>query len=290
MKLSGIIAYPVTPFNHKDGSINFSVFEQCLTHLLEQGCDAIAPLGSTGESAYLSLDEWKSVADCTVRAVNKRVPVIIGISELTTWQAIVKAQYAEHIGADAIMVIPVSYWKLTDSEIQSYYQAIAEHTKLPFMLYNNPGTSGVDMSPELIVKMATDISNICMVKESSGDIQRMHKIFSLSGGQLPFYNGCNPLALEALCAGASGWCTAAPNLLGGKPKALFDAVQNNHLDAARALFYQQLPVLNFIVAGGLPKTVKAGLTIQGIEAGVPRQPLSCASNSELAWLTKHIMQ
>lgn len=80
------------------------------------------------------------------------------------------------------------------------------------------------MSPELIVRMFNSIANITMVKESSGDIQRMHKIYELSK-ENSFYNGCNPLALEALCAGASGWCTAAPNLLGQRPQQLIEHVK-----------------------------------------------------------------
>lgn len=104
------------------------------------------------------------------------------------------------------------------------------------MIYNNPATSGVDMSPELIVRMFNNIANIMMVKESSGDIQRMHKIYELSKGELPFYNGCNPLALEALCAGASGWCTAAPNLLGQRPQQLIEYVKNGELNRPRSHF------------------------------------------------------
>ena len=134
------------------------------------------------------------------------------------------------------MVIPVSYWKLTDQEIFEYYQAIAQATSLPIMVYNNPATSGVDMSPELIVRMFNNIANIMMVKESSGDIQRMHKIYELSKGELPFYNGCNPLALEALCAGASGWCTAAPNLLGQRPQQLIEYVKMVNWNKPRSHF------------------------------------------------------
>ncbi|MFX8676838.1 dihydrodipicolinate synthase family protein, partial [Acinetobacter baumannii] len=85
--------------------------------------DAIAPLGSTGESAYLEWDEWCLVAKTSIESINKRVPVIIGISELTTDQAIKKAQIAQSYGADALMVIPISYWKLTDQDIFEYYQA-----------------------------------------------------------------------------------------------------------------------------------------------------------------------
>jgi 4-hydroxy-tetrahydrodipicolinate synthase len=209
------------------------------------------------------------------------VPVILGISELTTTMAIQKAEKAEELGADVIMVMPISYWKLTDQEIYDYYQQIAAATKLPIMIYNNPATSGVDMSPELIAKMFQEIENICMVKDSTGDIQRMHKFHELTEGRLPFYNGCNPLALEAFCAGASGWCTVAPNLLGKLPNQLYQAAKTGDLAQAQRLFYKQLPLLRFIVQGGLPKTVKAGLNELGFNVGDPRKPLQKANPSEV---------
>ncbi|MBE3659926.1 dihydrodipicolinate synthase family protein [Vibrio navarrensis] len=290
MKLTGIIAYPITPFTKDGTQPDLNKLAHNIELLLQNGCDAIAPLGSTGESAYLSFAEWQQVAQHSVQVVAGCVPVIIGISELTTEQAIHKARFAEEIGADAIMVIPVSYWKLTDDEICGYYKAIAAEVSLPVMIYNNPATSGVDMSPELIVKMFRGIPQITMVKESTGDIQRMHKIHQLSSGELPFYNGSNPLALEALCAGASGWCTAAPNLLGMLPKELFSHIQAGDLQAAKENFYRQLPLLSFIVSGGLPKTVKAGLALKGVEVGQPRKPLTAANEQEIATLSRLLKQ
>ncbi|MCY6412327.1 dihydrodipicolinate synthase family protein [Acinetobacter sp. VNH17] len=280
MKLNGIIAYPITPFKADGQEVDFDALSISLNALLENQCDAIAPLGSAGEGAYLSWQEWQQVAQKSIEVVNHRVPVILGISELTTAMAIQKAKKAEELGADVIMVIPVSYWKLTDQEVYEYYQQIAASTKLPIMVYNNPATSGIDMSPELIVKMFQNIDNICMVKDSTGDIQRMHKFHELSNGQLPFYNGCNPLALEAFCAGASGWCTVAPNLLGNLPSQLYQAVQDADLVQAKALFYRQLPLLRFVVQYGLPKTVKAGLNELGFAVGKPRSPVQEASATE----------
>ncbi|MFW2151094.1 dihydrodipicolinate synthase family protein [Acinetobacter gyllenbergii] len=284
MKIEGIIAYPVTPFKAGGQQLDLEALTISLNALLESQCDAIAPLGSAGESAYLSWQEWQQVAQTTIEVVNQRVPVIVGISELTTAMAIQKAKKAEELGADVIMVIPVSYWKLTDQEIYDYYQQIAASVKLPIMVYNNPATSGIDMSPELIVKMFNQIDNICMVKDSTGDIQRMHKFHALTQGQLPFYNGSNPLALEAFCAGATGWCTAAPNLLGDLPKQLYQAIQQGDLSKAQAIFYQQLPVLSFIVKGGLPKTVKSGLNLLGFSVGAPRPPLQSATGAEIEQL------
>lgn len=280
MKISGIVAYPITPFSSDERSINFEILGHTLESLIDNDSDVIAPLGSTGEGAYLSFNEWREVADFTIKIVNKRTPVIIGISELTTFNAIIKAKYAESIGADAIMVIPVSYWKLSDSEIFSYYQEIAKEISLPIMVYNNPATSGIDMSPELLIKMYNGIENVTMIKESTGDIQRMHKIFELSAGKCAFFNGCNTLALEALCAGASGWCTAAPNIIGNQPKALFDSVVKGDLSSSQKIFYRQLPILRFIVGSGIPQAIKAGLILKGIAAGLPRKPLQGLSRED----------
>ena len=271
MKLEGIIAYPITPFKAENQEVDFDALTITLNALLEHQCDAIAPLGSAGESAYLSWQEWQQVAEKSIEVVNHRVPVILGISELTTTMAIQKAKKAEELGADVIMVMPISYWKLTDQEIYDYYQQIAAATKLPMMVYNNPATSGVDMSPELIAKMFQEIENICMVKDSTGDIQRMHRFHELTQGKLPFYNGCNPLALEAFCAGASGKL----------PNQLYQAAKNGDLALAQSLFYKQLPLLRFIVQGGLPKTIKAGLNELGFSVGDPRKPLQKANPSEV---------
>lgn len=285
-QFQGIITYPITPFL-PTGEIDLKTLNQLIEQLVNNGSHAIAPLGSTGESTYLNDEEWTEVAQTSIKTVAKRLPVIVGVSDLTTANAVKRAKIAEKAGANAIMVLPVSYWKLTNSEIFSHYAKIADAVSLPIMVYNNPATSGIDMSPELIVQMFRSIDNITMVKESTGDIQRMHKIRVLTDNQLPFYNGSNPLALEAFAAGASGWCTAAPNIVPQWPVKLYQAFQNNDLSLARDVFYKQLPLLEFILKGGLPTTIKAGLKLQGLNAGAPRlplQPLDEASSKQLGTL------
>ena len=131
MKLEGIIAYPITPFKAENQEVDFDALTITLNALLEHQCDAIAPLGSAGESAYLSWQEWQQVAEKSIEVVNHRVPVILGISELTTTMAIQKAEKAEELGADVSMVMPISYWKLTDQEIYDYYQQIPIIFPLP---------------------------------------------------------------------------------------------------------------------------------------------------------------
>ena len=268
----GIIAYPVTPFTAA-GGIDAAMLARLIDRLIAGGAHAIAPLGSTGESAYLSDAEWELAARLSLETIARRVPSVVGISELTTAGACRRARFAEQHAADAVMVLPVSYWKLTEAEIIAHYAAIGEAVSIPIMLYNNPATSGVDMSPELIARICRDVPSVTMVKESTGDLQRMHRLKQLTGGSIPFYNGSNPLAFAALNAGAAGWCTAAPNLNAALPLALYEAVKKGDAVGARATFERLLPMLQFIVRVGLPTSVKAGLRLQGIEAGDPRLPL-----------------
>jgi 4-hydroxy-tetrahydrodipicolinate synthase len=124
-----------------------------------------------------------------------------------------------------------------------------------------------------MLKMIDNIDNASMIKESTGDIQRMHRIHKLSNGKVPFFNGCNHMALEALNAGASGWCTTAPCLIGGQPRQLFDAIKSGDNQKAQELFYQQYEFLEFIVTSGLAAAVKSGLALQGTTVGDPRKPL-----------------
>jgi 4-hydroxy-tetrahydrodipicolinate synthase len=270
--IHGIIAYPITPFG-RDSGVDTATLSALLEKLIGAGVHAIAPLGSTGEAAYLTEDEFDSVVDTTVNTVGHRVPVIVGASDLTTANTIRRARYAQHTGADAVMILPVSYWKLSTREIAQHYATVAAALDIPIMAYNNPATSGIDMSPELLVQMFTEIDNLTMVKESTGDLDRMLRIKELTGNTLPFYNGSNPLILDALTAGASGWCTAAPNLQPQPCLDLYAATQAGDYDAAKAIYEDLSPLLRFIVAGGLPTTVKAGLNLLGTHVGDPRPPL-----------------
>jgi len=284
LNLHGIIAYPVTPFKDSGETIDTGTLSCLIERLIENGAHAIAPLGSTGESAYLLDAEWEEVAFVSIHQVAKRVPTIVGISELTTHNAIRRAKFAQQVGADAVMVLPISYWKLSEREVFQHYAAIAQAISIPIMVYNNPATSGIDLSPELIAQMVKEIDNVTMVKESTGDIQRMHRLYELSDGSIPFYNGSNPLALEAFAAGASGWCTAAHNLIPEFTTALYELTSKGDLFEAQRIFYQQLPLLKFILKGGLPTTIKAGLQLLGIKAGTPRLPMLPLDEAEVRQL------
>lgn len=269
--IEGVIAYPVTPFD--DSGVDTAALAAMITRLVAAGVQAIAPLGSTGELAYLSETEFDAVIDTTVAAVDGAVPVLAGVSDLTTANTVRRARYVQRAGVDAVQVIPVSYWKLSEREIVEHYRAVSDAIDLPIMAYNNPATAGVDMSPALLVSMFRDIDHVTMVKESTGELARMQALADLSDGALPFYNGSNPLVLDALRAGATGWCTAAPNLAAQPCLDLVAAVRAGEQEQAQRLYDGLKPLLEFIVAGGLATTIKAGLEMLGVPAGVPRRPL-----------------
>ncbi|MBO9617150.1 MAG: dihydrodipicolinate synthase family protein [Dyadobacter sp.] len=270
--LRGIIAYPITPFDAEE-RVDIGLFKKLTDRLVTSGSHAIAPLGSTGVLPYLNDQEKEAIVEATLDVVAGRVPVVAGVSNLTTERTIYHARFAETAGAAAVMIIPMSYWKLTEDEIFAHYRKVAEAISIPIMAYNNPATGGIDMSPALL-KRLLEIPNVTMIKESTGDVQRMHYLRRVLGEDVAFFNGSNPLALAAFSAGAVGWCTAAPNLIPKQNLALYHAILDNDLAGARDAYDRQSELLTFITANGLPRTIAAGLQIQGVESGLLRSPLA----------------
>lgn len=272
--IHGIVAYPVTPFDSQNSDkISIDVLHLLLDRMIDAGVDAIAPLGSTGESAYLDHNEWVTVAAESIQHTAGRVPTVVGVSDLTTAGTVRRAQIAERLGATAVMALPISYWRLTEDELRLHFTTLAESIGIPVMVYNNPATTGIDMSAEFLFELVSEVDNITMVKESSGDITRMYRLNQLSGNTLPFFNGSNPLALEAFQTGATGWCTAAPCLVPNQVVAFHREIEAGRTDAAADIFDRLRPFLEMIVSRGLPTTIKSGLRSIGIEAGDPRRPL-----------------
>jgi 4-hydroxy-tetrahydrodipicolinate synthase len=285
VSISGIVGYPVTPYSADSEAIDTATLHSLLDRMIEAGVDALAPLGSTGESAYLDDEEWTAVATTCVEHTAGRVPTVVGVSDRTTAGTVKRALVAQRCGASAIMVLPISYWPLAEEELRQHFTAVAESVALPVMVYNNPATTGIDMSPEFLVDLVAAVDNITMIKESTGDITRMHRIVELSGGTVPFFNGSNPLALRAFQAGAAGWCTAAPCLVPDQIVLFWRLLREGDTAAAGELFERLEPLLTLLVSRGLPATVKAGLRALGIEAGDPRRPMLPLDPATTATLT-----
>lgn len=286
--LRGIVAYPITPFSDR-GSVDERLLGGIVEAMVKAGVHAIAPLGSTGVLPYLTDAERETVAATVIERVAGRVPTLVGVSSLTTERTVHFARSAERLGASAVMIIPMSYWKLTEREIFEHYDAVAEAISIPIAVYNNPATAGIDLSADLIAKLV-QIPNVTMVKESTGDVNRMQCLAQLCGDQVAFYNGSNPLALAALVVGARGWCTAAPHVIPKLNLELFDAVERGDLRSARTCFYRQLPFLHFIVTHGLPRAISAALQLMGIRVGPLRAPLQLLDREKEAELRRILVE
>lgn len=137
----GVIAYPITPFDTNE-KIDIQLFKKQVERLVATGSHGIAPLGSTGVMPYLNDAEKESITEATMQQVAGRIPTLVGVSNLTTDKTIYHAKFAENAGATAVMIIPMSYWKLTDDEIVKHYDAVASKIAIPIMAYNNPATVG----------------------------------------------------------------------------------------------------------------------------------------------------
>jgi 4-hydroxy-tetrahydrodipicolinate synthase len=233
----------------------------------------VIPTGSTSEFAALTEVERKRSADITLDEVRGRVPVVVGTAAVSTHDTIMYSQYAEAAGADGVMIVPPYYCHPTEREIYHHYEAVAGSIHLPIMLYNNPSTSGVDMQPALLARLA-EIENIAYVKESSGDMRRVSEIMRLCGDRLTIFCGADNLALEMFAVGIQGWVAAPANAIPKQCVQLYElAAVKKDLDQARKLYLKMLPYFAALESGQFVQYVKASLEILGRPIGVPRKPL-----------------
>ncbi|AZG10987.1 dihydrodipicolinate synthase family protein [Pigmentiphaga sp. H8] len=270
--MKGIIAYLLTPCD-SEGRVDHAVLASHVERLIEEGVHGLAPLGSTGCLPYLTDEEREGVIRTVVRAAAGRVPVVAGVSSLTTASTVRHARYAEQAGASAIQVLPSTYWKLTEDEIFAYYRAVCEAVSLPVMAYNNPFTTGMDMPVGFIRRLA-DLPNITMIKEASPDETKIARIHEACGDRLSIYVGLNSMALRGFNDGAVGWCTCAPNLCAPFMLNFYRCVADGDRAGAESWFARQSELLDFLMAHGLPRVVVAGLQLLGVPGGYLRAPLA----------------
>ncbi|MGY1877150.1 MULTISPECIES: dihydrodipicolinate synthase family protein [Nocardia] len=269
--ISGIVARMVTPFA-ADFGVDADMMRMLVNRMINAGVDAIMPLGDSGESEYLGRTEWRQATAICLEHINGRVPCIVDVSDVTTAGAVERARFAERLNATAIMVKPVSCWRLSANELRLHFATIAEFVGLPMMIGNDPAATGADMPPEFLADLAADIPTVTMVEESSGLIGRIGRIGELSGGAVSVFNGSDLHVLHAATAGAAGWTTAAVGLLPEQIVRVWQLMNAGHVLAAAELFDDLAPLLAAIDEKGAPATIKSGLRVFGLDAGDPRLP------------------
>jgi 4-hydroxy-tetrahydrodipicolinate synthase len=275
----GVMPPIPTPFN-QDYSVNEEALRTLIEHLIDGGVHAIIPLGSTGEFAKLSMDERKRVLESSIDQVAGRIPVIAGTAAVGTWEVVELSQHAESVGAEGVQVVAPFYGKVNEDEIFDHYRRISESVGIPVLIYNNPITSGVDISPDLLARLS-ELPHIDGVKEATGDSRRIRQIISLAGDTLSVFVGTDDNVLEAFALGAQGWVSGMANLIPGRCVALYEAAAvQNDIKTARALYYEMGAFCDIIESDAFVQNIKAGLEILGIEAGPPRPPFLPVSDAD----------
>jgi 4-hydroxy-tetrahydrodipicolinate synthase len=183
------------------------------------------------------------------------------------------AEFAEDAGADGALVVPITYWPLTDNEIYGHFEAIAKSVSIPVGIYNNPGTTGVDIKPALIARIA-DIDNVGFVKESSGDMSRITAIRQHTGGSISILNGWDASTPQVIAAGVDGWFAGSCSIMPAQCVELFNlGYRQRDMDRMRAYFEPMYPICEFMGAKGYIRVAHSACEILRHPMGPPRRPL-----------------
>jgi 4-hydroxy-tetrahydrodipicolinate synthase len=269
-KLSGTFTVMVTPFT-PDGQLDEKGFRGNIDWYIEEGIHGVICLGSTGEFANLTIEERKGVIDLTVDQVKGRVPIMAGTAANSTRETIEMTKYAKDAGADAALIVAPFYGLPTQEDLYEHYKSISENVSIPIMVYNNPGFSGVDMLPPLIERLAA-IDNILYLKESTGDIKRVHELLRCCGDGIDVWCGWDDLAYEFFLLGCRGWVAPIANFMPKTSAELFTLVEKKAYEEAKALFFKMLPLLSYLEEGQLLAKVKEAMNMIGKAGGKPRRP------------------
>ena len=237
---------------------------------IRQGIHGLIPLGSTGEFLSLSEDERVAVAETVIRTAAGRVPVLVGTGAEDTREAVRLSRQAEALGADGVMVIPPFYSTPTDDELVHHYRTIGEAIGLPVMVYNNPATANVDLTPALVARIA-ESENCRYIKESTLEVTRVRDIIRLCGDRMTVFGGI--LGFESFVEGAQGWVAVASNVAPGPLARLFSLVADEgRITEARDLYLHWLPVIEAVGGQRYVAASKAMLGHMGLDVGHPRPP------------------
>lgn len=269
--LKGSLVALITPMN-QDGSINYEQLRSLIDWHIENGTDGIVAVGTTGESATLSVDEHLTVIEETVKHVNKRVPVIAGTGANNTAEAIALSKAAEEVGADYTLSVVPYYNKPSQEGIYQHFKAIAEAAAIPMIIYNVPGRTMVNMTNDTILRLA-EIPNIVGVKEASGDIGRDIELINRAPEGFTVLSGDDPTGMAFMLSGGSGVITVAANVA---PKLFADmcrAALAGDLATARRLNNQLIPIYNTMFCEPSPAAPKWGLAALGKCEAHVRLPL-----------------
>ena len=265
----GSIVALITPFR-KNGSIDHGLVRELVEWHIASGTNAIVPCATTGESPTLTHDEHDEVIATVVKAVNKRIPVLAGCGSNCTEESLRLIKHAESVGADGALVITPYYNKPTQEGMLAHYESLANATKLPIVIYNVPGRTGVNIKPDTVAKLAK-IENIVGIKEASGNVDQASEIMRLT--DLDVLSGEDSLNFPLMAIGAVGVISVVANVVPDLVAKLADAAMKGDMEEGRRLHKLLFPLSKALFAETNPCPVKAAMAMLGKCENVLRLPL-----------------
>jgi 4-hydroxy-tetrahydrodipicolinate synthase len=271
-KFEGIYTPVVTPY-HADGSTNWDALSDVIEYLIDNGVHGLISGGSTGENYAQNVAERLEIAQFTNDQAKGRVHFVVGTGAMLTSDSIALASGANDMGADAILLASPPYAVPTDRENALNALAIDKAADLPVMLYNYPHRTGTMMGEEFLDRVGRS-RNFCGIKESSGDINRVH-LLARDYPHIALGCGMDDQALEFFAWGAPFWVCGGSNFLPEEHIALYEAcVIEKNFDKGRRVMSALMPLMRVLEQGGkFIQTIKHGVTMNGIDAGAMRPPL-----------------
>lgn len=281
--LGQVITAMVTPFT-RDLEVDYDRAVQLAQRLVADGSDGLVVCGTTGEAPTLSEDERLRLMATVVDAVGDRVPVIAGTGTNNTAAACAFTKKAEATGATAILSVTPYYNKPPQAGLYEHFRHVAGSTRLPVVLYNVPGRTGVNMLPETVLRLARDVPNIVAVKEASGSVEQAARIAREAPPGFRVLCGDDALTLPMLAVGGSGVVSVASHLVAGRLRQMIAAFARGDVAAAQRVHLELLPLFAALFLTANPIPVKRALELAGFPVGGPRLPLVPAGEAETAAL------
>ena len=275
MEWSGVMPAITTKFSNDD-KLDLDLFNKNLDFQLKAGIDAIVLGGSLGEASTLTQDEKNILTQNTVDFVSNKIPVVVNIAEQSTKDALKSVKCAEKFGASGLMVLPPMRYKSGQKETVEYFEAIANSTDLPIMIYNNPVDYGIEVTIDMFEKLLK-CDNIKAVKESTRDISNVTRLKNAYGSRLKIMTGVDTIALESLLMGADGWIAGLVCAFPEETVAIYKLQSQNKIKESIEIYRWFLPLLELDINPKLVQNIKLAETILGIgseNVRLPRKPLS----------------
>jgi 4-hydroxy-tetrahydrodipicolinate synthase len=268
----GLYAYLVTPYA-ADGTVDAGVLGEYASRIADAGVTGVTCIASTCEGPYLTDEERDTVVSTVGRVVAGRLQFNVGIGALSTRQTIEYAKRAEGAGATCLMLEMRQYFPVTFDAAFEHYQAVADAVGVPIRLYNLPGPTGFDFTPDRVHAM-TAIGSIKSVKEASGDVARVRDIRMLCGDRLSVFCGLHFQALDGFRLGAAGWEVMMHPLIATDLVLLYRALREDPWSTTAERMYRRLqPLFYCFRQYGVPQCIKAMSEKSDLPLGRPRAPL-----------------